>query len=67
MVFSIFDTPVTLKQDQDHQTWYELVDTKQGYDNAKNGKTLLKQCLGKKTAEVFNKSGNVSIITLEYV
>ena len=23
------DTPVTLKQDQGHQTWYELVDPKQ--------------------------------------
>ena len=24
------DTPVTLKQGQGHQTWYELVDPKQG-------------------------------------
>ena len=29
------DAPVTLKQGQSHQTWYELVDPKQGYNNAK--------------------------------
>ena len=29
------DTPVTLKQSQGHQTWFELVDPEQGYDNAK--------------------------------
>ena len=28
------DIPVTLKLDQEHQTWYELVDPKQGYNNA---------------------------------
>ena len=28
-------TPVTLKQDQDHQTWYQLGDSKQGHDNAR--------------------------------
>ena len=26
------DTPVTLKQGQGNQTWYELVDTKQHYN-----------------------------------
>ena len=26
---------MTLKQSQGHQTWYELVDLKQGYDRAK--------------------------------
>ena len=29
------DTSVTLKQGQGHQTWYILVDPKQGYNNAK--------------------------------
>ena len=29
------DTPVTLKQGQGHQTWYALVDPKQGYSNVK--------------------------------
>ena len=29
------DTPVTLKQGQRNQTWYKLVDPKQGYYNAK--------------------------------
>ena len=35
--FAIYnsDTPVTLKQGQGHQTWYELVDPKQVYINAK--------------------------------
>ena len=29
------DTPMTLKQYQGHQTWYKLVDPKQGYNNVK--------------------------------
>ena len=29
------DTPVTLKQDQGHQTRYEFEDPKQGFNNAK--------------------------------
>ena len=35
--FAVYDsdTPVTLKQGQGHQTWYELVDPKQGYNHAK--------------------------------
>ena len=27
---------MTLKQGQGHQTWYELVDAKQGYNNAQS-------------------------------
>ena len=36
--FAVYDsdTPVTLKQGQDHQTQYDLVDPKQGYNNAKS-------------------------------
>ena len=29
------DTPVALNQGQGHQTWYEFVDPKQGYNSAK--------------------------------
>ena len=36
------DTPVTLKQGQGHQTWYELVDPKQGCNNGKFEKPHLK-------------------------
>ena len=44
--FAVYDsdTPVTLKQDQGHQTWYELEDPKQGYNNAKFEKNT---CLSK--------------------
>ena len=32
---SCFWHPVTLKQGQGHQTWYEVVDPRQGYNTAK--------------------------------
>ena len=35
------DTLVTLKHSQGHQTWYELVDPKQGYKKAKLKKPRL--------------------------
>ena len=35
------DRPMTLKQGHGHQTWYELVDPKQGYNNAKSEKPHL--------------------------
>ena len=35
------DTNVTLKQGQGHQTWYELVDPKQGTNHAKFGRSAL--------------------------
>ena len=44
LLFAIYDldTPVTLKQGQQgHQTWYELADLKQGYNNAKSEKPCL--------------------------
>lgn len=31
----VFDTVITLKQGQDHQTYYESVDHKQGHDHTK--------------------------------
>ena len=44
--FAVYDadTPVTLKQGQDHQIWYKLEDPKQGYNNAKFKKNSLEQC-----------------------
>ena len=30
----VFNTAVTLKEGQDHQTWYESVDPKQAYNHA---------------------------------
>ena len=35
------DTPVTKKQGLGHQAWYELVDLKQGYNDAKFEKPCL--------------------------
>ena len=39
--FAVYDsdTPVTLKQGQGHQTWLELVDSKQDFINAKMSKS----------------------------
>ena len=59
------DTPVTLKKCQVLQTWYELVDPKQGYNNAKFEKPCLHSVCEKANNEVFVKSGNMSIISLE--
>ena len=45
-IFAFYDSDklVTFKQDQGHQTWYELVDPKQGYNHAKLEKSCLEQC-----------------------
>ena len=61
------DTPVTLKKGQGHQTWYELIDPKHGYNNAKFEKSCLNRICEKANDKVFVKSGNLSIISLEYV
>ena len=61
------DTPVTLKQDQGHQTWSELVNPKQGYHNAKFENHHSNSILEKVNDKVFVKSGNTSIISLGYV
>ena len=58
--FAIYDS-VTLEQGQVHQTWYKLVNPKQGCNNAK----FEKPCLN--NVRSFVKSGNKSIISLEYV
>ena len=67
--FAVYDSnkSVTLKQGQGHQTWYELVDPKQGYDNGKFEKLCLNSVCEKANNKVFVKSGNTSIISLENV
>ena len=50
------DIPVTLKYGQGHQTWYELVDPKQGYNLAKSEKPPLNSVCQKPIDKVFVKS-----------
>ena len=59
-------TPKILKQGQGHPTWYELVDHKQGYTNAKFEKTCLNGVRERVNDKLFVKLGNTSIISLEY-
>ena len=59
------DTSVTLKQGQAHQTWCELTDPKQGYNNAQFEKLCLNSVQERANDEVFVKSGNLEIISLE--
>ena len=58
---------MTLKQGHGHQTWYELVDPKQGYNNAKFEKPRLNSVHEKANDKDFVKSGNTSVISFEYV
>ena len=58
---------MTFNQGQSHQTWYELVDPKQGYNNAKLEKPHLNCVCEKNNDKVFLKTGNTSIISFEYV
>ena len=60
------DTPETLKQGQSHHTWYDLVDSMQGYNKAKFEKPCLNSAREKANHKVSAKSGNMSIISLEY-
>ena len=60
-------TPVTLKQSQGHQTWYDLADPKQGYNHAKLKGPPLNSAHEKANIKVSVKSGNTSIISLENV
>ena len=61
------DTPVILKQGQGHQTWYELVNPKQDYNNAKFQKPHLNSVCEKANDNTFVIPGNMSIISLENV
>ena len=55
---------MTLIQSQGHQSWYELVDSKQGYNNAKFEKPHLNSVHEKANDVVFVKSENTSITSL---
>ena len=44
---------MALKQGQDHQTWYELVDPKQGCNNARFEKLDLTSVQGNASNKVF--------------
>ena len=61
----VSDIPVTLKQSQRHQFWYELVDPKQGYNCAKFERLRLNSVREKANGKVFIKPGHVSTISLE--
>ena len=65
-VFYDSNTPVTLTHGQGYQTWYEWVDPKQGYNLAKFEKSRLNSVHEKVNVKVFVKSGNMSIVSLEY-
>lgn len=56
---------IALRQGQGHWTWYELVDLQQGNKHA-NLKDLNSVC-EKNDVKVSVKSGNTSLIYLEYV
>ena len=55
-----------LKKGHGNQTWYKLVDLKQGYNNAKSEKPCLNS-VHEKAHKVFVKSETMSIIYFEYV
>ena len=55
-----------LKQGQGHQTWYELVDPKQGYNYAKFEKPHM-NTVHEKANDSVVKTGNTSVISLENV
>ena len=61
------DTIDSLKQGQGHQTWYKLVDPKQGYNNAKFEKSRLNSICQRANDNVFVRSVNTAIIFLEYL
>ena len=58
---------MSLKQCQGHQTWYELVVTKQGYNNEKYEQPHLYIVREKANDKVFKVSRNSSIISFEHV
>ena len=68
---SVSDTPVRLKQDQSHQTWYESLDLKQDNNNAKIERPCLKTVSKKNTHQklftIFVKSGSTSNISVEWM
>ena len=61
------DTPVTLKEGEDHQTWYDVVNPKQGYNNTRFEKPHLNSVCEKANDNVSVKSGDTLMLSLEYV
>ena len=58
----VSDTPAALGHGQSHQTWYQLVGPKQGYNHAKFERPPLHMIQGKANFSVFVKSESMSII-----
>ena len=61
------DIPATLKWGQGHQTWYEFLDPKQGYNHAKFERSPLNRVHKNANIKAFLKSENMSNISLAYV
>ena len=59
------DTSVTVKQDQGHQIWYELVEPKQVL-SMESKENLALTVSAKKAILKFSSLGNMSIICFEY-
>ena len=53
---------MTLKKGQAHQTWYKLVDSKQGYNNAKFEKHGLKSVREKANDKVLSNQETLSYL-----
>ena len=71
MLFTVYisDIPVTLKQSQGHQTYYDNVDSKHGYKHAKYESSCFDGVREKANVEVCFTSNEeyMSIISLEHV
>ena len=67
--FAVSDsaTRATLKQDEGHQTWYEFVNPKQCYSDAKFEKPCLNGACKRVNDKVFVKPGSISVISPEYL
>ena len=68
--FAVYDSDisVTMKKGQDHETWYELLDPKQGYNQAEFERPPLNSVPPKKkkpTLKVFLSNQNT--YSFEYV
>ena len=60
------DATVTLKKGQGQQTWYELVDPKQGINYAMFKRPSLNTVCEKANVKVTVRLENTSVISLEY-
>ena len=60
----VSDTPMTLKQDQGHQTWHEIIDCQQGFDNAQFGKPRLTASIKQSTTKFCQIKEHVNFLYL---